>query len=210
MTINKWRIDFMKKIIALSLLLCLFAALYSCDKNHNTSNDTNDTNQSADSNKYENNNNIVMPSEVERPLLTLESITEYRKILNTEKIPNNFVRYESISRLGSFRSLVFLSDAYDNDFSSYMYTLVDSIGYEIALYINHDVSNLPTISTDFITSVDTSDMRRLEEGKSGTYVNEYLIYKYVSGELLSISWIDNGINYKLCGSPLLSNYPSSN
>lgn len=196
----------MKKLIAFSLMLCSFVTLYSCGNDHNASHDTN---QSVDTGIHESNNHTVMPPEVERPLLTIESVEEYTKILNTEKMPNDFVKYESISKLGAFRSLVFLSNTAGGDYSSYMYNLVDTTGYEIALYINHDVSNSPTVSADSMTSVDTSDMRHVAEKKSGTYVNQGLIYKYVSGELLSVSWTDHGISYRLCGSSMLSNYPSS-
>lgn len=202
---------FMKKIIALGLLLCLSVAVYACNNEHDISNDTH---QFVDSNKNENNNNnnnnnIVTPSGGERPLLTIESIEEYTKILSTEKISNNFVRYEMISQIGKFDSLVFLSETAKDDFSSYMYNLVDATGYDISLYIN-EASNLPTVSTESITSIDTSDMRCLSGNKSGTYVNNCLTYRYVSGKLRSISWVDHGISYELCGSSTLSNYPSSN
>ena len=193
----------MKKHIFLIILLCLAVILCSCNKEYKD----HETSTTVNSSQDENHISIVMPGCVEKPLLTIVSIEDYNKLINTQKIPTTFVRLESIEQLGEFVSLVFLSDAYAGDFSSYMYTLVDTVGYEVALYINSDESSSLTTSSDSITSVNTSDMRYIAEQKSGIYVTERLVYRYVSGKLLSISWVADGINYTLCGDPLFYDYP---
>ena len=52
-------------------------------------------------------------------------------------------------------------------------------------------------------------MRKLDEKLSGSYAKEEFSHYYISGELLSITWIHEGITCKLCGDSMLSDYPST-
>jgi hypothetical protein len=47
-------------------------------------------------------------------------------------------------------------------------------------------------------------MRKLDEKLSGSYAKEEFSHYYISGELLSITWIHEGITCKLCGDSMLS------
>lgn len=139
----------------------------------------------------------------ERPLLTVESFEDYLKVIDTQKIPENFVQYEKINKLGEFKCLVFLND----DNSSYMYTLADSTGYQLALYVDHNTAENDYDSADFITNVKSKDMRTLDDKNSGIFVTNGITYRYVSGKLLSINWVDGEVSFKLSGSSMLYDYP---
>lgn len=197
----------MKKMIVIIMLLCLCIGICACGS---ASDISEETQQNSEQNNQEITGDVVMPSGGERPLLTFESIELYQKFLNQSRLPENFVRYEKISQLGSFVNLVFLSDASAGDFSSYMYSLVDDSDYEITLYVNSNMTadNESTNNID-ISSINSNDMRQLSGASSGKYAQGELVYKYVSGKLLSIAWNSEGISYKLCGSSMLSDYPST-
>ena len=150
---------------------------------------------------------IVKPEEGDRPLLTLEFEDAYTEFINSTELPADFVSYDEIAAIGAFRGLVILSDAYTNDYSSYLYTLVDSEGFEISLYVDHNEKILSTANP--VSNVNQTDMRMLSDTSRGVYTSNGLTYKYVSGELLSISWKNQNITYTLCasGAPMLSDYP---
>lgn len=143
----------------------------------------------------------------ERPLLTVESLEDYLKVIDTPKIPENFVQYEKIDKLGAFAGLVFLSDAYGDDYSSYMYNLIDSTGYRFTLYVDHDTAEKNYGPTNLIESINSNDMRTLEDKNSGIFVTNGITYRYVSGKLLSIHWIDGEVSFELSGSSMLYDYP---
>ena len=150
---------------------------------------------------------IDQPSIDDFPLLTIISEEEYTKLLNSVDMPTDFVSYNKIEVIGDFDSVVFLSNAYANDYSSYMYTLVDSEGFEIILYVDHNDEILPTTST--VSKADNTNMRLLSDMSKGVYVFDNITYKYVSGRLLAISWKAQNVNYTLCmlGKVWLSDYP---
>ena len=52
-------------------------------------------------------------------------------------------------------------------------------------------------------------MRTILEKVRGEFTTDGITYTYISGELLSISWINNGITYTLCGESMLSDYPTT-
>lgn len=149
----------------------------------------------------------VKPQEGERPLLTFESENEYIEFLGLNVMSDDFVSYDEIDDIGTFKGLVFLSDAYAKDYKSYMYSLVDSEGFEITLYVDHSDGILPNL--DSVSNLNGKNMRLLSNTSSGIYTSNGLNYQYVSGELLSISWETLNINYTLCasGNHMLSNYP---
>lgn len=163
---------------------------------------------SSQSHSPETGNHIVMPEGGERPLLTLESIKEYQELINSGKLPSTFVQHEKISQIGDFKSLVFLSDALAGEYSSYMYNLVDASDYELALYVKHNATN--QLTTSSITNVTPENLRLLSEKSSGAYIRDELVYQYVSGELLSITWVNEEITYTMSGTSMLSDYPSTN
>ena len=138
-------------------------------------------------------------------MLTIESVPEYTQLLNSGKLPADFVAYDKIDAIGAFESFIVLSDAYNSDYSSCMYGLVDSEGVRITLYI--DSSDKTPSTADSVLSVNKANMRLLSGTGSGIYVSDDVKYQYVSGKLLSVSWENQGMIYTLCGTPMLSDYP---
>lgn len=195
----------MKNKLTIIILLCSIC-LTICACNMNVLDGVN----SSDSTEINTNalpKETVKPNEGERPILTFESENEYKKFLNLAELPADFVSYDEIVAIGAFKGVVFLSDAYANDYSSYMYSLVDFEGFEITLYVDHSEEALSTANS--VSKVNKANMRLLSDTSSGVYVSGNIKYQYVSGELLSISWENQNINYTLCasGAPMLSDYP---
>ena len=197
----------MKHSMLIIVLLCLSLMVCACSNSNNIESDPIDQNNQITNHEQE--GDIVAPHGGERPLLTFESVGEYTNFINSKKLPENFVTYEKINQLGGFKNLIFLSAARENDYSSYVYTLVDSTGYEIALYIDNLVTDDIVVSTDTIANINENDMRTIPEKNNRTFTTEGISYKYVAGELLSISWIDQGISFRICGSSTLSDYPTT-
>ena len=192
----------MKKTVAIILIMFLIFSVCSCD-GKDTEVHTSDT-------TIQQNDDVAIDStslDVEHSLLTLETINDYNKFINSEKLPSNFVSYDKIDDMGQFVSLVFLSDTQKGDYSSYMYNIVDSTGYEICLYV--EVAKDPNELTSSISQISSDNMRTLDKSISGVYNNDGYKYQYVSGMLLSISWIDEDISYELCGASMLYDYPQT-
>lgn len=192
----------MKKTIIIVLFLCIALMLCACNKQKIE----NENSTPKESLNEKDNSGIIMPSNVERKTLTISSIDQYRELIYSGILPSDFVPYEKLKPLGEFVNLVFLSDAYLNDFSSYMYSLVDSSGSELTLYVE---TKAPTESVDLniVTDVNITNMRSLSSKSTGIFTTNGLDYTYVSGELLSITWVEKGIYFTFCGNMFLSNYP---
>ena len=155
---------------------------------------------------------IVKPN-IEYPLLGLSSKEEYTEFLNSVELPDDFVSYDKIDAIGDFDVLIFLSPAYTNNYSSYMYRFVDSEGFAIILYVDHRDQVLSTESS--VSNVNKTNMRLLPDTSKNVcvYVSNNMKYTYISGKLQSISWKTQNITYTLCasGTPgtkmMLSDYP---
>lgn len=197
----------MRKSIIVVWLLCITVLACSCNGNNSIDINPNYTVDQELQNEID--DDVVMPSEIDRPVMTIESFKEYTKLVDSKKLSDSFVTYEKINKLGEFVHLVFLSDTQMNDYSKYMYSLVDASGYEFVLYVDENAIEISHNSTGSNISITSTDMRNLDKKASGTVVNNDLVYTYVSGELLSVSWVDNGISYKLCGMPTFSDYPAT-
>ena len=142
---------------------------------------------------------------IDYQLLTLSSEDEYNEFLNSNELPADFVPYDKINAIGDFEGLVILSNAYSNDYSSYMYSLVDSEGFEFVLYVDH--KERESYLTDSVSNVNTTDMRALSDDSKGFYVYNDITYEYILGKLLSIVWEDQNIIYTLSGDTMLFEYP---
>ena len=201
-------------IIALWCILCLI--LSACNINitdKNNQSDSTETNNMTDSSNEEIDsqdikNKTTEPYDIEIPLLTLESMDMYTEFLNSNEMPDDFVLYDEISDVGDFEILIFLCNAYSHDYSSYLYGLVDSEGFEISLYVEHNTDEF-SLETDSIIQVNKTNMSLLTDTSDGDYIHDNIKYTYVSGELFSISWKTQNITYILCkgGYPMFSDYP---
>lgn len=206
----------MKKTFLIFLVICLCVATSACSVNNSnipeptTTNDTNSSNIKNTSQKTtKNNDNVIVPSDVDVPLLTIESFKEYEKLLKNQKMPDRFVGYDKISQIGEFYSVVFLSPTYSGDYSSCLYTLIDKSGYELGLYVEIDAEDKNTTANS-VTNINSADMRLLSDESKGIYEKSGITYTYVTGKLLSVSWVIDGVTYILCGNSMLFDYPSTN
>lgn len=140
---------------------------------------------------------------------TFDSRKEYDDFINTISLPDNFIHCDKLKQFGEFKSIVFLTDIYSGDFSQYLYSFVDETGYRVSLYIRSNPEDYHFHSDKdkytCIDSVGSTDMRYIKEYTKGTYLYYYedLKYTYVSGQLISIEWIYEEIEYTL----LLHGFP---
>lgn len=141
--------------------------------------------------------------DVDIPLLTIVSYSDYASFLESTDLPDEFVDYDSISLLGEFDRFICLSDARYDDYSSYLYVLNDENYEGLGLYIDHEIEPFENSNVD----VNSEDMRRIDASESGTYLLSGLEYTYVSGLLLSVSWQIDGVTYTLAGNSMLYDYP---
>ena len=157
--------------------MSLIFSMFSCnDKNY------------EDYTAAENNENFTAGVMGERPLLTLESLAEYKKFIENAKLPEDFVVYDDIKDLGKFKGFVCLSEARKNDFSECMYTLYDENAGEFVLYIDREPSQQSEHTKNVITNVNTKNIRSLDSSEHGTYKKDGVDYVYLKGKLFSIGW----------------------
>ncbi len=205
----------MKRSILFAVFLCVCACLCACGHETNPSVESSSDSQSelsSEQNKgtpQESTEDIVEPMPDDPRRLSFESLDKYESFIEATALPKNFVSYEKFSQLGKFDDMVFLSDAYNGDYSSSLYTLIDDVA-EVALYVDMVPRTDVEMSQDYIlnTAFD-DDMRHLSADISGCYVHEGLTYRYISGELLSITWQSEGVTYTLCGNSMLGKYPQN-
>ena len=207
----------MKKTILLLLTLSLILSVFvSCDKgSSNDFSDTTGVETSGEETTAQNSEETTTETteetkantlsdatvdkpEIERPLLTLEDANMYTEFLDSTDLPEDFVSYDKIEVIGDFDGLVILSDAYLNDYSSYMYNLVDATGFDFVLYVDHVKED--SFIRDPISSVNEKDLRKQLDTSRGIYVCDNIVYTYITEGLLSIAWEDQNITYKLSGS----------
>ncbi len=144
------------------------------------------------------------------PSLIIESESDYQKfIVQCTELPEGFVRYEDVAAFGEFQKLTF---SVLGNYGYYLYTLEDSAGFSMQITVNHtpkqnsdqQILTFETSASDL--RVCGSDSESLEIYQKGE-----LRYYYVSGKLLLISWMHNGIEYNVKGGfeTDLSAYPQS-
>lgn len=144
-----------------------------------------------------------------RPMLTIESMEEYNKFLETMPDVDGFVTYDMIKEIGTFKHFVCLSDSRFNDYSHYTYGITDDTGSEFILYVKHTNDTSLNV-TEAIGVLDAQDMRLADEERHGIYQHQGFIYKYYSGKLNSIIWYAKGREFVLAGvGANLADYPAT-
>ena len=140
-------------------------------------------------------------------LLSICSWDEYEKFEASLSDNTEFIRFEQLCKMGEFENLIFLSDAYNmSDYSSYMYHIVDGNGFCISLYI--DPWEEDQVNTKKMLSMpDGTDFRKRNTSESGSITYGNMQYTYIKGELLSISWVQDGQEYTLTADNMLDEYP---
>lgn len=142
------------------------------------------------------------------PLLTMSSYEEYVSFIKSTKstnvLPDDFVSFENLSRFGKLRSLVFISDK--DDYSWYLYSLVDEYGYDIGIYVDH--KNRERFARDAISEKDINPYdKRTTTALYGKYNENGIDYSYHKGILYSIDWEINNIQFTLCVGKEIKDYP---
>lgn len=134
------------------------------------------------------------------PNITLQNYDEYLKFVQSSQLPDNFVYYEDISTLGSFESMVVLTQY---DFSECMYSIKDEhIKFAVYIYLKEDESvELPIINT-----VNVNDMRVVNTMETCQFNNGNMEYTYVQGQLASICWREGNVEY-VVSSNKFKDYP---
>jgi hypothetical protein len=122
---------------------------------------------------------------VDRPNITIESYSEYKKFIRSANIPEDFIYYEDIEVLGEFES--FVCEIYSGKYSEYYSLHDDNLG-EFYLYIEKEPFQETEHTKSVITDVDKFDMRFLDAETSGTYQYKNIRYVFLVGKLHSIKW----------------------
>ena len=159
--------------------------------------------------QLDNNEVVIIPDDPERSSITLQTYDAYREFLEQNDLPEEFVEYEQVESIGSFNSLVFLSDARNADYSEYMYGFTESSKNTVFLTIvPSSKENTSVISTSLsIDDINQSDMRFTKNREvSGIFKIDDLSYKYIKGTLLSITWENNDLRYTLSCASTFSDY----
>ena len=198
----------MKKISVMVCFLCMCLAFVCCNSGNVQASLSNESKREVQLTQNEKSEVTIIP---EYYTTNIDSKLEYNWFLLTNKVPDNFVKYKDIKQIGKFDDIVLggrstgCSSTFD--YSRYHYCLIDESGAELTLYVDSNPEDDTVIEAETITAVNESDMRYLEEDLRGHYTVDGMTYAYVSGKLLSIEWVSNGITYTLCGSMNLSDYP---
>ena len=148
----------------------------------------------------ETNKEIVTPY-VSVPQLCFYSYNEYLEFIESNRVPENFVKYETLSCFGAFESLVILSDGINNDFSSYFYSFTDEYNCKVSMYVDHG-DPLPSEEENrmYVSNVNDKNMRNLTSESDGStiYVSNGLEYIYVDGRLLGVKWRESDSDIVYC------------
>lgn len=153
------------------------------------------------------NTDVTLPGNIDVPLTTFENYKDYKNFLRTSELPDDFVIYDDIAHFGEFEGFVVLSDVQNDDYSQVIYNLKDSAGQSLGLYIFTTAREHENDTV--IDKVDSDDLRRISSGAGGVYTLLGVDYRYVSGELLSMTWVKNGVEHVLMGDSMLSDYPQN-
>jgi hypothetical protein len=199
-----------KTINILLILICVALFFAACNKQNDVEISISDTSSSITvTTPTDATVDAIVTPNVEEPLLTIESYSEYVSFLEYTDLPDQFVSYDMIAQFGAFDSFVCLTDARYGDYSSYMYNLVDVAAddADIVLYVDQDGSTIDTSQQTALKGVNTENMRCLSTEESGAFISNGIEYYYVNGLLLSIKWQVEDTLFTLSGRGLLDGYP---
>lgn len=201
----------MKRLFVILITLVLFSMLLSaCDSTNSLEAIENEKPTCSLNETLNSQDKLggVESNGVEVPLLTISTLEDYNEFLSSENLPKNFITYDMLRDVGDYVCLIFLSDGYNGDFTEYMYTVKDSTGYEISVYVEPSIeSDVLSSNTIIAEKINRTDLRTNGSVESGIYMYNDVKYKYVSGKLLSIVWDMDGLRYTVTGSSMLDNYP---
>ena len=189
-----------KKLIVFVLsIIMLF--ITSCQKSEPIDNKT--------VNENSNDNNTIGSIEEENDFPSGEDATiafysydEYLKFVSQNKMPEDFIYYESLKEYGKFDSFVY-SEAYNE----YLYWFVDSENFKATLKIEPIEAYSYDSKADVLNDFNSSDLRTIDYKESAKILKNGYEYKYLLGELRVIKWEKNGKRFELSANGEFDNYP---
>ena len=128
---------------------------------------------------------------------------EYNAFIETSKIlPPNFITMDMLRDFGSFAGFVWVPELN----KSYSYGVLLENGHKIVIRITYN----PEIETKNYLDIAQvgKTMREITTTESGAIVSNGMEYYYVPDGLISISWIANGVEIKICWNYRLENSPA--
>lgn len=137
------------------------------------------------------------------PGLTINGLDEYNEFVEQADLPEDFVRYESLTQFGELRTLVILSQKTGEysakDYSNYMYSFVDEKGTALSLKIGY----MDVAFRELLEPVESKYWGDLQPGDSTIEKNNVIIvrngveYIYLWNRLYAISWEIDGIPFMI-------------
>lgn len=145
--------------------------------------------------------------------LTIEDYAEYLAFLDSTDLPKTFIPYEFFSSIGEFDRFMCLTNATDGDYSQSMYTLIDSNGWELTLYVEYRADRwwINEVEATSITLVpENSENLRFQPSNASRYLySNNMIYTYIDEKLSSVIWYTDTAEFSLCNTNgnQLGDYP---
>lgn len=134
----------------------------------------------------------------------LKSLEEYNAYFSKRDEKPNMVFYEDISQMGVFDTWQRVNDSY------YVYYLRSADDYKFRISMEHKSyhSPLPEYTYVDLTAKEGDDLRVCSTQKRARLEYNGFTYTYVVGELLSIKWVENGIEFKIVANSTMADYPA--
>lgn len=187
----------MRTSIILILIALICFVFTSCEQAPNPSNSTTVSS---------NNNQSINSVQSEKPTINITDYDEYCKYVDSAKLPESFIHYSQIEKLGEFKGFVSSSSHPGEG----VYFLTDANGFEFSLYFD-PISNLSADSSQNLIqlpTVSSDDLRYYFDESSGSIFIDDFEYKYLNGNLHTIVWNTDSSILTLFSSDMLSNYPT--
>ena len=146
--------------------------------------------------------NVVNGCEVS---VTIEDYDEYISFITSMGMPVSFVTYDELSFLGSFKAFICPPFASAKELTQYIYDFKDSNGYDVAIAIQPMNNQISTENILMLNNV--TDYRKLSSEEKGVATINGFTYCYVKGNLLSIKFVYENMQFVITGNSVLSDYP---
>ena len=139
--------------------------------------------------------------------VTIEDYDEYISFITSIGMPDSFVTYDELSFLGSFKAFICPPFASAKELTQYIYEFKDSNGYDIAISIKPMNNQISTENILMLNNV--TDYRKLSSEEKGVAIINGFTYCYVKGNLLSIKFVYENMQFVITGNSVLSDYPTN-
>ena len=136
--------------------------------------------------------------------IDIDDINEYQNYIEAEKnLPEDFVTAEKLSIFGSFEDFQIAP----HELFVYAYDFLTENDNHIDLYITHVLSDNPPRTYDQLpVSAAGSSMLTLAEKERGAIIRNGVEYRYNMGQLTSVRWTVDDIQFRIEVDPSWSDY----